>query len=170
MMVDQSNATNGADPNSQAAGGEPGIQILLNAQYLKDLSFESPAVPQSLMAGQQASNVSLGIDVAVQQLDAERFEVVLNFRGQAQTDNTTVFLIELAYAGLFTLSGIPQDQLQPILFIEAPRLLFPFARAIVADVTRDGGFPPLLVNPVDFVDMYRRRLAEAQQQAGQASA
>ena len=166
-MVDQSNATNGAGADGQGAG-EAAIQILLNAQYLKDLSFESPGVPQSLMASQQASNVSLGIDVAVQQLDGERFEVVLNFRGQAQTEEATVFLIELAYAGLFTLSGIPHDQLQPILFIEAPRLLFPFARAIVADVTRDGGFPPLLVNPVDFVDMYRRRLAEAQQQTGVA--
>lgn len=163
-MVDLS-STNGAGTDGQGTGGEAPVQILLNAQYLKDLSFESPGVPQSLMASQQASNVSLGIDVAVQQLDGERFEVVLNFRCQAQTDNATVFLIELAYAGLFTLSGIPQDQLQPILFIEAPRLLFPFARAIVADVTRDGGFPPLLVNPVDFVDMYRRRLADAQQQA-----
>ena len=167
-MVDQS-STNGAGPNGQGGQGEGAVQILLNAQYLKDLSFESPGVPQSLMANQQASNVSLGIDVAVQQLDADRFEVVLNFRGEATTESGTVFLIELAYAGLFTLSGIPQDQLQPILFIEAPRLLFPFARAIVADVTRDGGFPPLLVNPVDFVDMFRRRLAAAQQPTDQSA-
>ena len=166
-MVDLSNGTNGAGPNGGTPSGAAPVQILLNAQYLKDLSFESPGVPQSLVATQQPSNVSLGIDVAVQQLDAERFEVVLNFRGQAQTESATVFLIELAYAGLFTLSGIPQDQLQPILFIEAPRLLFPFARAIVADVTRDGGFPPLLVNPVDFVDMYRRRLAEGQHEGAQ---
>jgi preprotein translocase subunit SecB len=76
------------------------------------------------------------------------------------------FIVELAYAGIFTLSGIPQEQVEPLLFIEAPRLLFPFARALVGDLTRDGGFAPLYLQPIDFVDLYRRKLAERQAEGG----
>jgi preprotein translocase subunit SecB len=110
------------------------------------------------------------VDVRAQNLAPERFEVGLQLHVDAKVEGEPVFIVELAYAGLFSLANIPQDSLQPVLLIECPRLLFPFARRIVADVTRDGGYPPLMIDPIDFVALYRRRLeqAKAQGEAGAA--
>jgi preprotein translocase subunit SecB len=157
-MTDQpGNGSNGA-PETDGRGS-----LSVNAQFIKDLSFESPNVLRIMsQPGTQPPEVSFNLGVQANSVGPDTFDVTLTVRAEAKRDNLVAFIVELAYAGIFTITGIPQDQLEPILFIEAPRLLFPFARAIIADLTRDGGYTPLMLNPIDFVDLYRRKLAERQ--------
>ena len=158
-MTDQTG--NGAGEGAPETDGRGALSV--NAQFIKDLSFESPNVLRIMsQPGTQPPEVSFNLGVQAASVGPDSFEVTLTVRAEAKRDGVTAFLIELAYAGVFTITGIPQDQLEPILFIEAPRLLFPFARAIVADLTRDGGYSPLMLNPIDFVDLYQRKLAERQ--------
>ena len=131
------------------------------SQYVKDLSFENPRAPHSLQPGEARPEIQIRVDVRAQQVEAERYEV-LQLHAEARSGEETAFMVELTYAGLFGLLNIPQETLQPLLLIECPRLLFPFARRVVADATRDGGFPPLLVDPIDFATLYRRRQQQAQ--------
>ena len=153
-MTDQSNGA----PENQVPG-----QIAVNAQFIKDLSFESPNVLKIMsQPSNQPPEVNFNLGVNANSVGPDLYDVTLTIRAEAKRDNTVAFIIELAYAGVFTITGIPQDQMEPVLFIEAPRLLFPFARAIISDLTRDGGFTPLMLNPIDFVDLYRRKLAERQ--------
>ena len=154
-------ASNGAQPSPPT-----GPSFAVNAQYIKDLSFESPNIIRIMTQQGGTPEVSFNLGVQANPVGPESFEVTLSVRAEAKRDAMVGFIVELAYAGIFTLSGIPQDQVEPLLFIEAPRLLFPFARAIVADLTRDGGFTPLMLQPIDFVDLYRRKLAERQGQSG----
>ena len=156
--------------NDASAAGQQGPRLSIVTQYIKDLSFENPRAPQGLQAGQPRPEIQIQVDVRAQQLGPEQYEVVLVLNTDAKAGGQTVFLLELTYAGIFALANIPQDSLQPLLLIECPRLLFPFVRRIVSDVTRDGGFPPLLLDPIDFVTLYRRRLTQAQQQAGEQPA
>jgi preprotein translocase subunit SecB len=153
-----------------AANDAPNYAITINAQYVKDLSFENPNFLAAMQPKQQAPEVQINLGVRANSVGKDSYEVILDVRAQAASGDTTDFLIELAYAGIFTLTGIPQEHLEPVLFIEGPRLLFPFARAIVAETTRDGGFPPLMLNPIDFVDLYRRRQAELAQNADSTTA
>jgi len=139
------------------------MPIVINAQYVKDFSFENPNAPQTLLPNQPAPQVSVAVDVRGQQVGENLHEVVLEMRCEAKVGENTAFLVELSYAGLFTIQGIPEEHVRAVLLIEAPRLLFPFARAIVADATRDGGYPPLMINPIDFTDLYRRQMAQPQQ-------
>jgi preprotein translocase subunit SecB len=125
------------------------------AQYIKDLSFENPGAP-ALMA--QGPQIDLGVDLQARRGDAEHFEVELKLRVTAKAADKTVFLMELAYAGLFRIVGTPEEMLQPLLLIQAPHMLFPFARRIVADVVRDGGMPPLMIDPIDFAALYQSKL------------
>ncbi|HSK38609.1 MAG TPA: protein-export chaperone SecB [Arenibaculum sp.] len=173
-MSDQPNTGNGAaTPGNQAAGqatdaNRPNaLPIAINAQYVKDLSFESPNAPQALLPNQPQPQVAVSVDVRPQQLADNVYEVALNLRAEATAGDRTYFIVELTYGGLFTLQGVPKEHLSPVLMIEAPRLLFPFARAIVAEATRDGGFPPLMINPIDFAELFRRQVAQAQQKQGQ---
>lgn len=160
-MSDQ--AKDGNTPTEGAASGRPNaLPIMVNAQYVKDLSFESPNAPQVLLPNQPQPQVSISVNVRPQALAENVFEVVLHLRAEATANEKTYFIVDLAYGGLFTLQGVPKEHLSPVLMIEAPRMLFPFARAIMAEATRDGGFPPLMVNPIDFADLYRRQLAQAQ--------
>jgi preprotein translocase subunit SecB len=138
----------------------PRLTIL--SQYIKDLSFENPRAPQSLQPNQARPEVQIRVDVRAQPVEAERYEVSLQLHVDAKAGDETAFMVELTYGGVFGLLNIPQDSLQPLLLIECPRLLFPFARRIVADATRDGGFPPLLIDPIDFVTLYRRRQQQTQ--------
>jgi preprotein translocase subunit SecB len=138
----------------------PRLTIL--SQYIKDLSFENPRAPQSLQPNQARPEVQIRVDVRAQPMEAERYEVSLQLHVDAKAGDETAFMVELTYGGVFGLLNIPQDSLQPLLLIECPRLLFPFARRIVADATRDGGFPPLLIDPIDFVTLYRRRQQQTQ--------
>ncbi len=152
-------ATNGAEQ------GQPAIAV--NVQFVKDLSFENPNAPQSLIQ-QTAPSVDVRVDVGARQLGPNVFEVQLTLNATAKHEDNVAFIVELTYGGVFTVN-VPQEHLSPVLLIECPRLLFPFARAIVADAVRDGGFPPLMIQPIDFVDLFRRRAAAAEQEAaGQA--
>src|SRR5690606_14030358 len=116
----------------------------------------------SLMQMTEAPNVQINVNVEAKKLAEADYEVTLHISGQASNGQNTLFLVELAYAGIFHLERVPENAIQPVLLIEAPRLLFPFARTIVAEATREGGFPPLLIQPVDFVALYQQHMAQAQ--------
>ena len=150
-----------ADENTQSAS--PSINIL--AQYTKDLSFENPGAPRSLQARDNAPNINIGVNVNANPLSDTDFDVVLSLNAEAKDGDKVVFAAELVYGGVFRITGFPQEHMLPVLFIECPRLLFPFARQIVADVTRNGGFPPLMIDPIDFAQMFSQRMAEEQTKA-----
>ncbi|HTW33857.1 MAG TPA: protein-export chaperone SecB [Rhizomicrobium sp.] len=148
--------TNGSD--TMNFGGEgPRVQII--GQYVKDLSFENPGAPMTLTVRPQ---IDLGVDLQARRLDPERYEVELKLRVSAKSEDKPVFLLELVYGGLFLIQSAPEEFLQPILLIEGPHLLFPFARRIVADVIRDGGMPPLMIEPIDFAALYRAKTGQGQ--------
>ena len=133
-------------------------QLRILAQYVKDLSFENPGAPESLRNA-QAPGIDLSIDVQARTVGDGAFEVVLNITANAaREDGDVVFITELAYCGLFQLANVADSDREPFLLIECPRLLFPFARRVLADATRDGGFPPLMLDPVDFAGLYRQQM------------
>ena len=138
--------------------GEEYIQpnIIVESQYIKDLSYENPAAP-NVAAIEEQPEVSIEVTTSARSLEKNKFEVTLVIRGEAKSSEGTIFIIELTYAGVLMISNAPEDAIGPILLIEGARLLFPFARNIVADVSRDGGFPPLFINPIDFVQLYREQ-------------
>ena len=137
-------------------------RVIVNVQYIKDLSFENPRAPQSLVQQQAtAPAVDINVDVNAQPLSPETFEVVLTVKASANLGGEPLFLLELAYGAVVTVRNIPPEMLPPMLLVETPRLMFPFARNIVADATRDGGFPPLMINPIDFTDLLRRNATGA---------
>ena len=146
----------------QAQQGLPVLPITVNAQYIKDLSFETPGPFITSKNLKEAPNISLNIEVRANTLEDKRYEVELHVTAKATNNNEKVFILDMTYAGAFTLNDIPEQNIPPVLLIECPRLLFPFARNIVADVTRDGGFPPLALSPIDFAEIYRRQLAKVQ--------
>jgi preprotein translocase subunit SecB len=149
------------DANNQEAQA-PMLRIL--AQYTKDASFENPNAPDSLRADQEAPAININIEIGRQMLDNNTVEVVLMLGAKAERDGKTVFLCELQYAGLFAFSNVAEEHIQPMVLIECPRLLFPFARQIMAELTQNGGYPPILLEPPDFAAMFRdemiRRAAE----------
>jgi preprotein translocase subunit SecB len=140
-------------PGAAPAGGQ---QLVINAQYIKDLSFENPRAPQSLTQPTSAPAVDINVDVKAQNLSGETFEVVLSINANAKLNGELLFLVELTYGAIVTARNLPREMLPPALLVEVPRLMFPFARNIVADATRDGGFPPLMINPIDFTELLRR--------------
>ena len=158
-----------SDTESAAAGnGQNQQQPVLNvlAQYIKDLSFENPNAPRSLQnQGSKSPGININVNVNANPLSEQEFDVVLTLNTKAELEGKTLFNVELVYGGIFRVAGFPQEHMLPILFIECPRLLFPFARQIVADATRNGGFPPLLVDPIDFAQMFQKRMAEEQARA-----
>ena len=143
-----------------AADQSPRLTIV--SQYVRDLSFENPRAPLSLQSSQGRPEIQIRVDVRAQPMEAERYEVSLQLHAEAKAGDQIAFVVELTYGGVFGLLNVPQDSLQPLLLIECPRLLFPFARRVIADATRDGGFPPLLIDPIDFVSLYRMRQQQAQ--------
>ena len=170
-MSDQNSLPGEAGAVPQAAPP----QLVMNIQYTKDLSFEVPGAPEifSTLRAQPAINLNLDVQVRPLNPQAPTFEVTLAIRTEATEPKAvegqpappeagrTVFIAELAYCGIVTLTGVPENQVEPMLLIEVPRLLFPFARNILADVTRDGGFPPVLLQPIDFVALWQQRRAAA---------
>ena len=151
------------DANQNGAGQAPSLNIL--AQYTKDLSFENPGAPQSLQARDKAPEININVNVNANPLGGDDFDVLLTLSAEAKVGDKALFHAELAYGGVFRITGFPQEHMLPILFIECPRLLFPFARQIVADATRNGGFPPLMIDPIDFAQMFQQRMAEEQARA-----
>lgn len=149
-------------PGPNPANPQPQMgPLTLHGQYIKDLSFENPRAPQSLIE-QKQPQLALNVNVSTRQFEAKTFEVTLTLEASAHTpEKEPLFMLELVYAGTVSLGEVPQEAYGPLLLIETPRLLFPFARAIVANVTREAGFPPLNIAPVDFVALYRQQLEAA---------
>jgi preprotein translocase subunit SecB len=153
-----------AEPGQAGApGGAPNLSVL--TQYVKDFSFENPGAPQSLRARNGNPNINISIGVQSAPVARDEFEVELRVDARAVDGQAVLFAIELVYAGVFRFANIPQDQIRAVTLIECPRLLFPFARQVVAEASRNGGFPPLLIDPVDFVAMYRQQTANEQRGA-----
>ena len=152
-------AENGNDGGApQAAAGQQSISVV--SQYVKDLSFESPGAPQSIRNRTASPAINIGVNVQPRRAENDEIEVELRLEATAKDGETVLFAIELVYAGLFRLINIPQENVTPLTLVECPRLLFPFARQIIADASRNGGFPPLLIDPIDFVQLYRQRMAQ----------
>ena len=150
-------AENGA---AQGNGAVPSLNVL--AQYIKDLSFENPLAPNSLRPREKAPEISININVNANPLSETDFEVELTMEANAGEGDDAMFKVELIYCGVFRLENLPEEAKAPAILIECPRMLFPFARQIVADATRNGGFPPLLIDPIDFAALYQQRAAEEQ--------
>ena len=145
------------DPNAPQVG--------VISQYTKDLSFENPNAPHSFQTmAENKPNIEVNIGVGTNKLNEESFEVELKINVQAKNNDSNTFVIELVYAGVFGLKNVPEESMQPFLLIQAPTILFPFARRVIADASRDGGFPPLLLEPIDFTGLYQQTMAQAQAQ------
>ena len=151
--------TNGG-PAQPAAQDQP--QLTVVAQYTKDFSFENPNAPQSLNNRQEQPQIGIQINVGATPLSESDIEVVIKIDGKAEIASSLLFRFDLEYAGVFRIRNVPQESLNPVVLIECPRLLFPFAREIIATAVRNGGFPPLMLDPVDFVSLYRQKMAQMQ--------
>ena len=140
----------------------PMLSVL--AQYTKDQSFENPNAPDSLRSGLSAPEIQINIEIGRQMLEGDNVEVTLMLKAEAKRGDTIAFIAELEYAGLFAFAGVSAEEIQPLIMIECPRLLFPFSRQIMAEMTQNGGFPPIMLEPPDFAGMFRdemmRRAAE----------
>lgn len=170
MAEKGSNGGDGAEAAPAASSSQqqqPGIHVL--GQYIKDLSFENPAAPNSLRPSDKAPKLDVNVNVNARARSETEFEVDLRVEGKAARGEDTLFIVEVTYGGVFQVRNVPKEHLQPILMIECPRLLFPFARQIVADATRQGGFPPLMIDPVDFAALYRQRIAQMNVQQAAAA-
>ncbi|MGH6922282.1 MAG: protein-export chaperone SecB [Propylenella sp.] len=156
----ETGSTNGGEaaPAAPQPQQQPGIHVL--GQYIKDLSFENPGAPKSLRPSDKPPQLNVNVNVSARPQSETDFEIELKLEAKAARGNETLFIIEVSYAGLFQVRNVPPEHVQPFLLVECPRLLFPFARQIVADATRQGGFPPLMIDPVDFAALYRQRMAE----------
>lgn len=132
------------------------------AQYVKDLSFENPNAPRSLQPKQAPPAINVQVNVNAKDLGSGEFEVDLSLEGSAGEGADLVFRFEIIYSGIFRLVNIPAEHMHQVVMIECPRMLFPFARSIVANAVRDGGFPPFLLQPIDFGALYQQRMAEMQ--------
>ena len=154
-------AAPGAAPD-QTAQQPQGQQLIINAQYIKDLSFENPRAPHSLRQQQAQPSVDINVDVKAQSLGSDTYEIVLTIKSSANIQNEALFIIELTYGAVITVRNVPQELLSAVVLVETPRLMFPFARNIIAETTRDGGFPPLMINPIDFGELLRRNSAATQ--------
>jgi preprotein translocase subunit SecB len=148
-------STNGGQ--AEAPDMQPQLSVV--AQYIKDFSFENPNAPRSLAGAQQPPQINIQINVNAAPA-GDDIEVVLQLNGTAETPAGVMFSFELAFGGIFRVRNVPQDSLEAVVLIECPRLLFPFAREIIATTVRNGGFPPLLLDPFDFVGLYRQKIAE----------
>ncbi len=156
-----------ADTAADAAANAPRLSV--TAQYVKDFSFENPNAPQSLAPPKEQPQIDVNVEVEANLLAPDNYEVTLRIAVTARNVETTLFVIELLYAGLFRIENIPEESLEAVCLIECPRLIFPFARRIIADGTRDGGFPPMLIDPIDFATLYRQR-SQASKEASPANA
>ncbi|WP_119460535.1 protein-export chaperone SecB [Rhodospirillaceae bacterium SYSU D60014] len=163
----QAGAQNGAQPGAQR------LPIIVLAQYLKDLSFENPNAPGAIREGAKPPQGQVQVDVRAKPMGESTFEVVLSLRAEAKHGEQLAYLLEMEYGGVFRTGAIPPEAVEPLIMIEGPRLLFPFARNIIMSASRDGGFAPLLINPIDFAALYRehrQRAMQAQAAGAEATA
>lgn len=152
-MADENQANPAAAP-----GQQPAPSIAIKAQYLRDLSFENVSVQQSDGRMDDKPEIQVGVNLDAKKRGENMYEVILKTTATAKGQDAVMFLVELEYAGMFEIKNVPDNQLHPVLMIECPRIIFPFARRIISDVTRDGGYPPLMLDMVDFAGIYRAEL------------
>lgn len=158
-------ATQNGGPTDNKA---PSLNVL--AQYTKDFSFENPNAPRSLIPSQSQPDVNIQINVNAKKGGESEFEVELKIEGGAKVQEGQLFAFDLTYCGIFRVMNIPEQSLQPVVLIECPRMLFPFARNIIADAVRNGGFPPLMIDPVDFAQLYQQRMQAEAEKLGAGNA
>ncbi len=156
-MTDTDAAAPGGLPNG-AEAFVPGVRIL--AQFIRDLSFENPRAPDALRGTGAQPQIDLGVEMNARGREDGLFEVDLKLSARASREDGPVFHVELLYGGVFQITGVPAEELEPVLLVDCPRFLFPFARRVIADVTSDGGFPPFLLDPIDFGGVYAARKAQ----------
>lgn len=162
-MADETAA--GATANAQTA---PSFNLI--GQYIRDMSFENPGAPASIMLGGANPTFNVGINVGVKKQADDVYAVEITLNAKAEREKNVLFNVELIYGGVFRMKNIPENQLAPLLLVECPRLIFPFARQVLANVTQQGGFPPLMMEPVDFNAIYLQNLRQLQaQQTGGAT-
>jgi preprotein translocase subunit SecB len=159
---DSSEDSSGDSAGDGASGAAPAAptsapQIGIQSQYVKDLSFENPGAPGSLVATAKAPDIQVNVEVQARPLQNDSYEVALHITASGKNGQTTLFMLDLTYGAVCRVVGVPQESLQPVLLVECPRMLFPFARRVLSDATRDGGFPPLMLNPIDFMALYRQQ-------------
>ena len=142
------------------SGTRAAPRLSVRAQYIKDLSFENPNAPSSLRSEQSQPAINVNVDVDARTLGNSNYEVGLRITANASRGETTLFVVELQYSGVFLIQNFPPDRLESTCMIECPRIMFPFARRVIAETTRDGGFAPLLLDPINFAALYRQRRAE----------
>ncbi|MBL6863346.1 MAG: protein-export chaperone SecB [Rhodospirillales bacterium] len=165
-MIDENNTDEDErfteDSNDKVTQEAPALSLVINGQYTKDLSFEAPNTPEVFnLLQSEMPNIQVDIDVQGNAKDQNVFEVVLKVRAEAKVKEELAYICELSYAGIFTIS-VPVENIGPVLLIDCPLILFPFLRRIVADVTSDGGFAPLMLTPVDFASLYQKRILHNQ--------
>ena len=156
---EKENESAGTPTNGNGNAANPQATLNVLAQYVKDLSFESPGAPQTLQGPGENPQLKVGVNVNAGPRGDDIYEVALNIEAHAKSDSGVIYKVELMYGGLFRLRNIPEQLLQPVLFVDCPTILFPFVRRVLADVVRDGGFPPLLPDPIDFAKLYAQNLA-----------
>lgn len=154
--------SNEAAPTPEAAAAKPAPQLNIKAQLTRNLSFKNPGALRKFDQTPTIA-VNINVDAAKAQDSANEFMVGLKIQATATSGEEQVYALALDYAGLFSIANVDAKMLEPVLLVECPRLLFPFARRIIADVTRDGGYQPMMLDPVDFVALYRRELERRQQ-------
>lgn len=164
-MADNSNQGGAGQPQGQAV--QPTIQMV--AQYIKDLSFENPNVRKILVERPDNPNLNVEVNVNAEEIGDGLYESVIEFNAKASANDLVFYEMEVSYAGMFKIENMPKDALGPFLLIHCPSLLFPFLRRLIADLTREGGFPPLLLDPLDFAGLYEQR-RKAQTNGGGATA
>ncbi|QEU07382.1 protein-export chaperone SecB [Paracoccus yeei] len=149
-------------PDLAQNGSQPGVRLQILTQYIRDLSFENAVAQRGMPSGEVQPEISVQVSLDARKRQGEhQYEVISKFRVQSTNarDKSPIFLCELDYGGIFHVEGVPEDQLHPFLMIECPRMMFPYVRRIISDMTRDGGFPPFNMDPVDFVALYRQEIA-----------
>ncbi len=158
------------ETNDAAPAAAPQVKMSVLAQFVRDMSFENMVAQKGMNGGEVQPDIQVAVSLDARKRQVEhQFEVITKFRvtSKNKVNDDTLFLLELDYGGVFHVEGVPEDQLHPFLLIECPRLLFPFVRRIVSDITRDGGFPPLNIDNVDFLALYRQELARRAQASAQ---
>ncbi len=158
-MASEGKETNGTSAETAKKDAQP-FQVQVVGQYIKDLSFENPNIAKLLKEPGDNPNIKITVNVSSNKAGNDLFESSIDFNAQASNKHGVIYELELIYAGLFTLKNLPEQTLQPFLLINCPSILFPFLRRIVADITREGGFPPLLLDPIDFAALFMRRQKE----------
>lgn len=172
-MTDKDNneapQTNGNGSTDEAVDPQATGEFRVLGQYIKDLSFENPKAPMSLQNMDDKPNLNVEVNVNARKLGDDTYESAIDFKAKATSGDEVIYNLETIYSGVFRIANIPDQMLQPMLLINCPAILFPFLRRLIADLTREGGFPPLLLDPIDFAGLYTSRMEQAKAEQEAAS-